>query len=118
MRKGEVMVETDYLKYRGKCKVMCEELLAKDNSLKLVRGHYLCPFWGEQAHWWCVDKTGKIVDPTKLQFPSKGMGEYIEFNGMVQCAECGEEIKEEDADIEGNYAFCSYSCHGRFVGVF
>lgn len=109
---------TDYLKYRGKCKEMSEELVAKDPTLTLVRGHYLCPFWGEQPHWWTEKTDGTIVDPTKLQFPSKGLGEYIPFNGMVICAECGKEIHESKADFASNYAFCSYTCHGRFVGVF
>lgn len=110
--------ESDYLKYRGKCKEFCDQAVAKDSSLTLVRGHYLCPFWGEQPHWWTVRKDGTIYDPTKDQFPSKGIGEYVPFNGMLSCAECGKEIPEKDADIEGNYAFCSYICHGRFVGVF
>jgi hypothetical protein len=36
---------------------------------------------------------------------------------MVQCSECGKEMKEEEASYESNYCFCSYECHGRFVGV-
>jgi len=110
--------QSDYLKYRGKCKELCEGLIKKDSSLRLVRGYYYCPMWGEQPHWWCENKNKKIIDPTRLQFPSKGLGEYIEFNGMLQCAECGKEVAEKDADIAGNYAFCSYNCHGKFVGIF
>ena len=109
--------EDDYLKYRGKCREMSEALVATDSTLTLVRGHYHCPIWGEQPHWWCKRSDGTIVDPTKNQFPSRGIGEYVEFNGIIECANCGKEIKEEDADIDGNYAFCSYQCHGRFVGV-
>lgn len=110
--------ESDYLKYRGKCKEMAEAAVAADPSLTLVRGHYCCPIWGEQQHWWCKKPDGAIVDPTKNQFPSRGIGEYFEFNGTISCANCGKEIHEDDADIDGNYAFCSYECHGRFVGVF
>lgn len=113
--------ETNYMKYRGKCKEMSEALCAEDSSLTLVRGYYLEYIWGEdykQPHWWCVKPDGTIVDPTKLQFPSAGLSTYVPFNGMLECANCGKEIAEEDADIEGNYAFCSYQCHGRFVGVF
>jgi len=115
--------ESDYLKYRGKCRQMSEELCANDPSLRLVRGYYTCHVWrSREPHWWCerIDDHGepKIVDPTKDQFPSRGTGLYEEFDGYFECAECGERIKEEDADIEGKYAFCSYTCHGRFVGVF
>lgn len=109
---------SNYLKYRGKCKEYSEALIAEDPSLKLVRGYYLCPFWGEQQHWWTEKPDGTIIDPTKLQFPSKGLGEYIPFNGMVICAECGKEIHEKDARFESRYAFCSYTCHGRFIGIF
>lgn len=108
----------DYLKYRGKCKELSEEAIKQDSTLTLVRGHYICQFWGEQDHWWTVRKDGSIYDPSKNQFPSKGIGEYIPFNGICYCAECGKEINEQDADIEGRYAFCSYTCHGKFVGVF
>jgi hypothetical protein len=110
--------ENAYLKYRGKCKEMSEALVAADQKLTLVRGHYLCPIWGEQAHWWVKDATGKVIDPTKDQFPSKGVGHYVEFDGKIACSNCGKEMKEEDADIEGRYAFCSYKCHGQFVGAF
>jgi hypothetical protein len=107
----------NYLKYRGKCKEFCDELVAKDPTLTLVRGHYWCPIWNsEEQHWWCKDQEGNIVDPTKLQFPSVGCGIYTEFNGIVTCSECGKEIPEEEADIQGNYIFCSYTCYGRCVG--
>ena len=109
--------EDDYTRYRGKCKEMSEALVRTDPTLTLVRGYYHCPFWGEQAHWWVRTADGTIIDPTAKQFPSRGIGEYSEFTGMLECSECGNEMKEEDADIEGRYAFCSYECHGRFVGV-
>jgi hypothetical protein len=112
------MSDADYLTYRGKCREMSKAMVAGDPTLVLVRGHYLCPVWGKQPHWWCTRPDGKIVDPTKNQFPSRGSGQYIEFDGMVECANCGKSMREEDADIEGNYAFCSYTCHGRFVGAF
>lgn len=107
----------DYPKYRGKCKELSEEAIAADPTLRLERGHYLCPFWGEQPHWWTVRQDGTIFDPTKDQFPSKGMGEYIPFDGRVPCAECGKDMSEEEARFEGNYAFCSTLCACRFVGV-
>ena len=63
--------ETDYSKYRGKCKQFVDEPVAKDTSLRAVRGYYHCPIWGKQAHWWAEDKDGKIIDPTVKQFPQK-----------------------------------------------
>ena len=110
----------DYIKYRGKCKQMCEELITKDSSLKMVRGHYWCPISNrDEPHWWCVDKEGKIIDPTKKQFLSNGVGGiYTEFNGIVVCAECGKEIEEENAKFDGNYGFCSTRCNAKFVGIY
>lgn len=101
----------------GKCKVMSEALVAADPTLTLVRGHYYCPWWGERQHWWCVRPDGEIVDPTKDQFPSKGLGEYVPFDGMVQCAECGKEMTEEEASFYGRYPFCSNRCTCVFIGV-
>lgn len=110
----------DYEKYRGKCKAMSEAACKADPTLTLVRGHYYCPVYGEQPHWWTVHPDGTINDPTKDQFPSKGTGHYEPFDGMATCAECGEKVPEAEADIGGNghYAFCSGACHGRFVGVY
>ncbi len=110
--------ESNYLKYRGKCKELSEDACFEDPSLRLVRGHYYCPSWNrEMAHWWTVRKDGTIYDPSKLQFPSAGMGIYTEFDGIVQCSECGKEMKEEEASFESNYCFCSTACHMRFVGL-
>lgn len=105
---------------RGRCKELAEEAVRNDPSLRLARGHYYCPVWGEQAHWWCVKHDGTVVDPSKEQFPSGGLGVYVEFDGVVCCAQCGKDIPEEDALIDGNghYAFCSGRCNAIFVGVY
>lgn len=117
--KTDEKVLDGYRRYRGRCKELSEAACAADPELKLVRGHYFCPLWGtNEEHWWTVRKDGAIHDPTREQFPSKGFGTYEPFNGVVKCAECGKEIAEEDARIDGNYAFCSYRCNGAFVGVF
>jgi len=112
-----IPIDEAYIKYRGKCKQFCEAEIEKDATLTLVRGYYHCPIWGKQAHWWLVKSDGSIFDPTVGQFPSKGLGEYEPFNGLVYCANCGKEMQEEEASYESNYAFCSYTCHGQFVGI-
>jgi len=119
MSEIEMMLANDYKTYSGKCKEMSEDMIAKNPELKLVRGHYYCPIWNrDEPHWWCVAPDGTIVDPTARQFPSKGMGMYTPFNGIIECDECGKEVSEENAKFESNYAFCSSMCFGRFVGVF
>lgn len=104
---------------RGRCEELARAAAATDPDLRVVRGHYSCPFWGLQAHWWCVSPDGSIVDPTRNQFPSGGLGAYIEFSGRIACDQCGTEIDEAEALIDGNgrYAFCSTRCNARFVGV-
>lgn len=102
----------------GKCQTICEAIAVAHPEFRLVRGHYFCPMWNrDRGHWW-LECDGVVYDPTRDQFPSKGSGVYTEFRGMVSCAECGKQVKEDDAEIEGNYAFCSSLCHGRFVGVY
>ncbi|HNV67896.1 MAG TPA: hypothetical protein PKN60_12325, partial [Bacteroidales bacterium] len=67
--------DSDYLKFRGKCKEMSEAAVLEDPTLRLVRGHYWCPLWDRnEQHWWCVKPDGTIVDPTARQFPSRGLG--------------------------------------------
>ena len=112
--------ESNYLKYRGKCKSLSEQWVSEHPEYRLVRGHYFCPIWNkEEAHWWTVGKDGTIYDPSKDQFPSKGLGIYTEFDGRIPCSECGKEMIEgvDAIDFEGNYDFCSTSCHMRFVGL-
>jgi len=111
-------MKDNYSKYRGKCKSFCEEEISKDSSLTLVRGFYHCPFWGKQSHWWIKREDGTIYDPTKLQFPSCGIGEYEEFDGNIECSECGKKVPENEAFIYGNYGFCSSVCACHFVGIF
>ena len=113
------MSENDYVKYRGKCKEFCEELCRENPDLKMVRGHYWCPISNKsEQHWWTVDPSGKIIDPTRKQFLSGGAGEYTEFRGIVSCDQCGKDIPEEEAQYASNYVLCSDKCYGRMVGVF
>lgn len=116
MRTPEQQTE-DYLRFRGKCKELAEVAILEDPTLKLVRGHYYCYAHGEQPHWWCEKPDGTIIDPSARQFPSNGNGAYVPFNGIVECAQCGKEMQEDEAHFESNYAFCSTRCNMRFVGL-
>ena len=107
---------TDYEKYRGKCKELSEELCTKDETLTLVKGWYHCPIWGPQEHWWCKKPDGTIVDPTAKQFPSKGIGEYEEYNGVLICEYCGTQVQEKDAYSVEHHVYCSYKCYGKDIG--
>jgi hypothetical protein len=108
----------DYMKFRGRCKELAEAEIAKDPTLTLVRGHYECPIWGLQQHWWTIRPDGTVFDPSARQFPSGGMGLYLPFDGTLSCANCGQDITEDDAwRLEGRYGYCSYTCYGQFVGV-
>jgi len=112
------MSESDYMKFRGRCRELSEDACKADPSLKLVRGHYFCPMWGKQAHWWTVRADGSVFDPSAAQFPSRGMGEYVPFDGWLECDQCGKPIKEGDVQYgEGRYVFCSYRCYGVCIGV-
>ncbi len=104
---------------RGRCKELSTKLCEENPNLILVRGFYWCPIWNvRDQHWWTKDSNGVIHDPTKGQYPSNGCGEYTEFDGFCQCDECGTLIPEENAIIEGRYAFCCSRCYGHFVGIF
>jgi len=79
------------------------------NELTAVRGHYYCPVWGKREHWWLVDKDNEIIDPTAMQFPSKGLGIYEPFKeGSAEptgiCMNCGEYC------YEGRSSACSEVC--------
>ena len=107
-----------YQMYRGRCKELSEAACAADPTLTLTRGHYFCPLWNrDEPHWWTTRPDGSVYDPSRMQFPSAGLGTYTEFSGLVECAECGKDVAEADASYESNYAFCSGRCYGRFVGV-
>jgi hypothetical protein len=70
---------TDYEKYRGKCKEMSEALVLENPTLILIRGRYHCPFWGEQAHWWCKKSDGTIVP--KISFRQRGLANMLSSTG-------------------------------------
>lgn len=123
MRTAEQIAE-GYRVFRGRCKEMCEELVKQDPELEMVRGHIMVPSWPSdpmQPHWWCKRPDGAIVDPTWEQFPFQNPPAriyYVEFDGTVECADCGKVGRENEFTFESRYAFCSHRCHGRFVGLF
>jgi hypothetical protein len=114
---SEIAEQSDYMKYRGKCKEFCEKAIQEDPTLTLVRGHYYCPAWNtEEPHWWTVTPNGEIYDPTAKQFPSKGHGVYTPFDGTVTCSNCEKKGDEKEFTHHSRYSFCSYECYGQFIG--
>lgn len=111
------MADDNYNRYRGRCRELSEAAVAADPSLTLVRGWYVCPVWGKEGHWWTVKPDGTIHDPSKLQYPSAGTGQYIPFNGMFECEQCGKEVSEDDALVDGHHVFCGSRCYARCIGV-
>ncbi len=97
----------------GKCAEATIEMKNRFPELKRVRGHYYCVIWGERTHWWLVDEENNIVDPTAIQFPTKGAGIYDEIDetGPIptgKCPNCSEYC------YDNNYC-CSESCHREYA---
>ena len=112
------MMKTNYQIFRGKCKEACEALQSALPDLELVRGYYTPLFTGKaEPHWWLKTPTGTIVDPTKWQFECQGSGDYEEFDGTVDCEQCGKSIQEKDVLMNGNYPCCSELCCLKLVGL-
>lgn len=107
---------TDYKKYRGKCKELCTLLVSQNPDLVIMRGYYHDALWGKQPHWWCKDKLGNIIDPSKKQFPDQN-GDYEEFDGWMNCSNCSKQLHENDEGIifQSNYVFCDGTCFMNFV---
>lgn len=92
----------------GLCAALSLEMQKVFPELERVRGHYVCPFWGNREHWWLVTSDGTIVDPTVEQFPSKGLGDYIEWEEGAseptgECYNCGDYTFNDES-------FCSSTC--------
>lgn len=96
---------------RAKCKIYAELMIKTFPELRLVRGHYYCFAWGAREHWWCETPKGKIVDPTKQQFPSLGNGTYEEHTGpepLGKCLNCRNYCYE-------NEHFCCSKCEKVYM---
>lgn len=99
---------------RGHCAEATLAMRRAFPELTRVRGHYVCTFWGERAHWWLTAPDGRIVDPTVRQFPSATLDQtcvaasYIPWvEGALEptgrCLECG-------ADTFHGRSSCSDAC--------
>lgn len=96
----------------GLCASITNDMTKDFPELRRVRGTYDCPLWGERTHWWCVDESGNIVDPTSAQFISAGLGEYIEWDESNQeptgkCFNCG-------SLCFNHMAVCSDKCNKEY----
>lgn len=60
----------------GDCEQYSKAMAKAFPELTVVYGLYHCPIWGTRNHFWCLTSDDKIIDPTKNQFPSKGIGLY------------------------------------------
>lgn len=107
-------MKSDYLILAGKCHEACLALQQVIPELELVRGYYIS-IGNYSPHWWLRTPEGTIIDPTRAQFDSGGI--YEEFNGSVECEQCGKEIAEEDIIPMGSYPVCSNTCARKLVGV-
>lgn len=78
----------------GQCAEITQLMITDFPELRRVRGHYYCSMWGKRSHWWCVAPDGSVVDPTAIQFPSRGAGEYVPHEEgspepTGKCPNCG-----------------------------
>lgn len=110
---------TDLPKGSGCCYEESAALVADDPTLRLVRGWYHCPMWGQREHWWVTRSDGSILDPTVDQFPTRGNGaEYVEYTGTMPCEYCGKDVPEADMYVlDGGHVYCSGLGAGRDVGL-
>ncbi len=94
----------------GQCRQATEDMAKEFPELKRVRGHYFDSLWGKREHWWLVDPEGNIVDPTAMQFPTKGTNRYVPWREgdpepIGQCYNCGDYVFNKDYN-----GACSEDC--------
>lgn len=61
----------------GKCRQVSGMMALVFPELKRVYGTYYCWIWGPRNHFWLVTAENHVVDPTAMQFPSRGCGTYV-----------------------------------------
>lgn len=115
--------EVSELSPAGWCKQLSELAIACDPTLTLVRGWYHDPVQGSREHWWTTRPDGTIHDPSSAQFGTPGVAFlYEEFDGTVECEQCGRDMTEAEA-LELSATFgsslpvCSERCFRRMVGL-
>lgn len=124
MARTDDQIAAGYAEFRGRCKELCEKAIQADPTLSIVRGHIFVRLWPSdpfQPHWWCRRPDGTILDPSWEQFPfqvAPAASLYEEFDGQVQCSNCGKEGHEKDFFADSRYIFCSSECYGQFVGIY
>lgn len=106
-------IAANVTKAYGQCAEVTEAMADAFPELTRVRGRYLCPIWGERDHWWLIAPDGSIVDPTASQFPSKGGGEYVEWDEAAieptgMCPNCGGPCYDHNS-------LCSDECGRDYV---
>lgn len=99
----------------GACANVTRAMSKAFPELTRTRGHYICPIWGRRQHWWMVDVDGLVVDPTVLQFPSRGLGEYEPWiegaeEPVGKCMVCGSLSFPSKG---GDDASCSEACRTK-----
>lgn len=104
--------------YAGKCHLYVWEWIKYNPELKPQSGFYECPIWGVRQHWWAINEIGMVFDPTSMQFPSNGMGEYIPLHKAdIPCCECGDVVPPFKIGFwHHNHMVCSDECYGSLVG--
>lgn len=98
----------------GQCEYICKKMVAKFPELLLIKGYYWDSMWGRREHLWIGAPDGTILDPTAIQFPSKGSGHYEPLTDgdprpTGKCPHCGEYCYDNEAVHEDcSDAFLAY----------
>ena len=118
----EIWIEAHYRSAEsalGCCEEATRAMVRAFPELRRVKGHYDCPLWGRRMHWWCETPGGEVTDPTRAQFPTRGLaGTYEEASPETlvrtgACMQCGRDILVPLAEAERGArggTFCSEEC--------
>ena len=76
-------------------------------ELTRIRGH-ICVMGDMREHWWCQDRAGAVVDPTRRQYQGQAIVGYDPLPADAEepvgkCHECGEYCFTSKG---GNSSFC------------
>ena len=101
-----------YEKAYGNCEKVCKKMNKQFPELIPIKGHYYCMVWGKRMHWWLETHDGTIIDPTAIQFPTKGYGVYDPWDNTQpeptgKCPNCGEYCYEGEQ--------VHRECHSAFI---